>query len=242
MVKKVDYNSREKEILRRTIELYLETAQPVGSESLLSNYKLGLSPATIRNVLKDLEEKGYLTHPHTSSGRVPTDLGYKFYINDLMLRTELSLPEKNTLKGFFNSYLEMRKDILENVSHILSDLTHYVGIVNEEDGNRIHYCGCSYLLEQPEFQDIGVIGSIFKALEEDRLLDLMHRQMRNPLEVFVGDECDCEGINNCSLVIRECKNPKSKKSSRLAVLGPKRMAYKRVIPMMDYLSELVEEF
>jgi transcriptional regulator of heat shock response len=242
MVKKVDYDSRKREILRRTIELYLETAQPVGSEALLDNYKFDLSPATIRNVLKDLEESGYLTHPHTSSGRVPTDLGYKFYIHDLMQRIELSLAEKNTLKGFFNSYLEMKSDILANASRILSDLTHYVGIVNEEDENRIYYCGWSYLLEQPEFQDVNSIGSIFKALEEDRLLDLMHRKMNNPLEVFVGGECDCLGINNCSLVIRECKSPKSKKNGRLAVLGPRRMAYGRVIPMMDYLSELVGEF
>ncbi|MDD5291824.1 MAG: heat-inducible transcriptional repressor HrcA, partial [Candidatus Omnitrophica bacterium] len=91
MVRKVDYDSRRTDILRKTIELYLETAQPVGSEALLENYKFDLSPATIRNVLKDLEGQGFLMHPHTSSGRVPTDLGYKFYINDLMHKTQLSL-------------------------------------------------------------------------------------------------------------------------------------------------------
>ncbi|MDD5291728.1 MAG: hypothetical protein PHY46_00890, partial [Candidatus Omnitrophica bacterium] len=213
------------------------------SEALLENYKFDLSPATIRNVLKDLEGQGFLMHPHTSSGRVPTDLGYKFYINDLMHKTQLSLDEKDTLRNFFDSYLEMKRDILENASKIISDLTHYVGIVNEEDGNKIYYCGWSYLLEQPEFQNVGAISSIFKALEEDRLLDLMNRKMANAMEVFVGDECDCLGINNCSLVIRECKSSKSKKTGRLAVLGPKRMAYGRVIPMMDYLSELViDEF
>jgi len=243
MVRKVDYDSRRMDILRKTIELYLETAQPVGSEALLDNYRFDLSPATIRNILKDLEGQGYLMHPHTSSGRVPTDLGYKFYINDLMHKVQLSLSEKDTLRNFFDSYLEMKRDILENASKIISDLTHYVGIVNEEDENKIYYCGWSYLLEQPEFQNVGTISSIFKALEEDRLLGLMNRKMASAMEVFVGDECDCLGINNCSLVVRECKSPKSRKSGRLAVLGPKRMAYGRVIPMMDYLSELViDEF
>ncbi|MDD5005506.1 MAG: hypothetical protein PHS93_03260 [Candidatus Omnitrophica bacterium] len=239
MVRKVDYDLRKKDVLSKTIDLYLGTAQPVGSEALLDNYRFDLSPATIRNVLKDLEEEGYLMHPHTSSGRVPTDLGYKFYVNDLMRKTQLSVNEKDTLRSFFDSYLEMKRDILENASHILSDFTHYVGIVNEEDDNRIYYCGWSYLLEQPEFQDVNTISSIFKALEEDRLLDLMNRKMNNSLEVFVGKDCDSLGFNNCSLVIRECKSPKAKKSGRLAVLGPKRMAYDRVIPMMDYLSELV---
>lgn len=239
MVRKVDYDSRKRDILRKTIESYLETAQPVGSEALLENYSFDLSPATIRNVLRELEEQGYLTHPHTSSGRVPTDLGYKFYINDLMYKVQLSPDEKNTLRSFFDSYLEMKRDILENASRILSNLTHYVGIVNQEDENKIYYCGWSYLLEQPEFQDVNSIGLIFKALEEDRLLDLMNRKMTNALEVFVGEECDCLGINNCSLVIRKCAGPKTKRAGRLAVLGPKRMAYGRVIPMMDYLSELV---
>ncbi len=239
MVRKVDYDSRRRDILRKTIESYLETAQPVGSEALFEDYEFDLSPATIRNVLKELEEQGYLTHTHTSSGRVPTDLGYKFYINDLMHKAQLSSDEKDTLRSFFDSYLEMRRDILENASHILSDLTHYVGIVNQEDENKIYYCGWSYLLEQPEFQNVNTISSIFKALEEDRLLDLMNRKMNNSLEVFVGGECDCLGINNCSLVIRKCVGPKTKRVGRLAVLGPRRMAYSRVIPMMDYLSELV---
>ena len=238
MVRKVDYNSRQKEILRKTIEYYLETAQPVSSEALIDNLDFDLSSATIRNVLKDLEKQGYLTHPHTSSGRVPTDSGYRFYINDLMLKQELSLNEKDTLERFFNSYLEMKKDVLENASRIISDFTHYVGIVTQEEQNRIYYCGWSYLLEQPEFRDFDTIRSIFRALEEDRLLELMNRQMDRTTKVIIGEECDCLEMNNCSLVIRECKGSRAK-SERLAVLGPKRMAYSRVIPMMDYLSELI---
>ncbi|MBL7198347.1 MAG: hypothetical protein ISS47_09660 [Candidatus Omnitrophica bacterium] len=238
MVRKVDYETRRREVLTRTIEFYLQTAQPVSSEALLENYGFDFSSATIRNVLKDLEGAGYLTHPHTSSGRIPTDSGYRFYINDLMSRRELSLDERNTLDRFFSSYLEFRRDVLTNASRIISNFTHYVGIVCQEGQNKIYYCGWSYLLEQPEFKNLEAIHSIFKALEEDRLLELMNRQMDNAVEVFIGEECNCLEMNDCSLVMRECITPKAK-LGRLAVLGPKRMAYGRVIPMMDYLSELI---
>ena len=238
MVRIVDYDSRRKEILRKTIEYYLETAEPVSSEALLENYKLDVSSATIRSVFKDLEDRGYLTHTHTSSGRIPTDLGYRFYIDDLMLKMDLSKEEKSTLKKFFNSYMQMKRSALENAGRVISNFTHYVGIVNDEDQHRIYYSGWSHLLEQPEFKNIQTIHSIFQALEEDRLLDLMNRDMDYPLEVFVGEECDCPGMSDCALIISDCSN-KKKKLGKLAVLGPKRMAYHRVMPMVDYLSELI---
>jgi len=238
MVRVVDYDSRRKEILRKTIEYYLETAEPVSSEALQGNYKLDFSSATIRSILKDLEDRGYLTHTHTSSGRVPTDLGYRFYIDDLMHKMDLSKEEKGTLKKFFNSYLEMKRSVLENATRIIADFTHYVGIVNDEDQHRIYYSGWSHLLEQPEFKDVETIHSIFKALEEDRLLDLMNRQMNDPIEVFIGEECHCPGMSNCALIISDCSSRK-RKLGKLAVLGPRRMAYNRVVPMVDYLSELI---
>ncbi len=242
MVRVVDYDFRRKEILRKTIEFYLETAEPVSSEVLLDNYKLDFGSATIRSVLKDLEDRGYLTHTHTSSGRVPTDLGYRFYIDDLMHKMDLSREEKNTLEKFFNSYLQMKRSVLENATRIVSNFTHYVGIVNDEDQHRIYYSGWSHLLEQPEFKDVDTIHSIFKALEEDKLFDLMNRQMEDPIKVFIGEECDCLEMSNCALIIANCSS-KKRKLGKLAVLGPKRMAYSRVIPMIDYLSELIiEEF
>lgn len=238
MVKKVDYDERRKEILRKTIEYYLETAQPVSSEALLERFKMDCSSATIRNTFQDLEDKGYLSHTHTSSGRIPTNLGYRFYIDDIMYKTELSLEEKDTLERFFDSYLELRRDVFQNASKIISDFTHYVGIMNQEESNGIYYCGWSYLFQQPEFHNIDTIEAIFKAIEQDRLLELMNRKMDDSTKVLIGDECGCPEMKNCSLVIHECRSPR-KKFGKLAVLGPKRMAYDRVMSMMDYLSELI---
>lgn len=238
MVRITDNETRQREILKATIELYLDTAQPVSSEALIERYRFNVSSATIRNALKDLEDAGYLTHPHTSAGRIPTDFGYRFYINYLMKETELVKEEKDTLEKFINSYLVTEEEILDSVSDMISHFTHYVGIANYADSHKISYKGLRFLLEQPEFQDIETIQTIFTALEEDRLLDLMNKEMAGHIEVKIGRECDCLGLDYCSLIISECSKS-GRRKGKIAVLGPKRMAYQRVIPMVNYLSQLI---
>src|ERR1700694_2983800 len=77
-------NERERRVLEAVIQTYVETAQPAGSRSLAHKFGLGVSPATIRNTMSDLEEKGYLFHPHASAGRVPTDIAYRVYVDSLI--------------------------------------------------------------------------------------------------------------------------------------------------------------
>src|SRR6478735_11144252 len=77
-------NERERRVLEAVIQAYVETAQPAGSRSLAHKFGLGVSPATIRNTMSDLEEKGYLYHPHASAGRVPTDVAYRVYVDSLI--------------------------------------------------------------------------------------------------------------------------------------------------------------
>src|SRR5262247_4151136 len=82
-------DERRRRILKALVRTYVQTGEPVGSERLYKTYRLGVSAATIRNILSELEEEGYLTHPHTSAGRVPTDIGYRFYVNTLLERRKL---------------------------------------------------------------------------------------------------------------------------------------------------------
>src|SRR3989442_591565 len=77
-------NDRERQVLEAVIETYVQTAEPAGSRTIARRFRIGLSAATIRNTMSDLEEKGYLYHPHTSAGRIPTDLAYRVYVNSLM--------------------------------------------------------------------------------------------------------------------------------------------------------------
>src|SRR2546423_11586746 len=83
---------RERAVLEAVIETYVQTAEPAGSRTIATRYQLGLSPATIRNTMSDLEEKGYLYHPHTSAGRIPTDLAYPLYL-DYLMRPPTAAPD-----------------------------------------------------------------------------------------------------------------------------------------------------
>src|SRR5580765_3196608 len=90
-------NERERRVLEAVIQTYVETAQPAGSRSLAHKFGLNVSPATIRNTMSDLEEKGYLYHPHASAGRVPTDVAYRLYVDSLMRVSPIASPDREKL-------------------------------------------------------------------------------------------------------------------------------------------------
>jgi heat-inducible transcriptional repressor len=124
-----ELNEREKSILRTIIHLYLLNASPVGSRNI-SKYlerELKLSPATIRNVMADLEEKDFISHLHTSAGRFPTDKGYRYYVDSLMKLEQISENEKITVKKNLN--LSNPEDMLKDVSRIIGMISRYLGFV-----------------------------------------------------------------------------------------------------------------
>src|SRR5437868_5660245 len=94
-----EYDARREKILQAVVHLFIKTGKPVGSSTILENFKLSLSPATIRNVLADLEKEGYLTHPHTSAGRVPTDRGYRFYVDSIVNIQRLAAAEETQIRS-----------------------------------------------------------------------------------------------------------------------------------------------
>jgi heat-inducible transcriptional repressor len=126
----LELSEREKSILRYVIHQYILTANPVGSRNISKKYDLGLSPATIRNVMADLEDSGLLGHPHTSAGRVPTDLGYRFYVDSLMGKPKLPATEKRVAKSIIKaSSNNDTDDLIKATSAILSDITHQLACI-----------------------------------------------------------------------------------------------------------------
>src|SRR3972149_7922891 len=98
---KDELNEREKNILRYIIQQFVLTASPVGSRNITKKYELGVSPATVRNIMSDLEESGYIGHPHTSAGRIPTDKGYRTYVDSMMELQTLHSSEKGMINRSF---------------------------------------------------------------------------------------------------------------------------------------------
>lgn len=124
-----DLNDRSRRILEAIIEDYIESAEPVGSRAVTRRHQMGLSPATVRNVMADLEEMGYLTAPHTSAGRIPTEKGYRFYIDALLQVRQLSATERQRIDHQYRIKGRRTEEILQEAGKVLSSISHYTGLV-----------------------------------------------------------------------------------------------------------------
>jgi heat-inducible transcriptional repressor len=124
----MDLDERKARLLRAVVHEFIYTEKPVGSKSLTERYSLGVSPATIRNELAVLEEQGYLAHPHTSAGRIPTDRGYRYYVDALSGVGELARAQAETIARFFEGTADL-EETLQRTSLLLSSLTHYTAMV-----------------------------------------------------------------------------------------------------------------
>ncbi|OGU27266.1 MAG: heat-inducible transcription repressor HrcA [Ignavibacteria bacterium GWA2_35_9] len=123
-----ELNEREKNILRHIIQQFILTASPVGSRNITKKYEIGLSPATVRNIMSDLEDEGYVDHPHTSAGRVPTDKGYRFYVDSLIDIQDIKSSEKAFIKEKLVESYEA-DELLKITSVLLSKITHQLACV-----------------------------------------------------------------------------------------------------------------
>ncbi|MCJ7553306.1 MAG: heat-inducible transcriptional repressor HrcA [Ignavibacteriaceae bacterium] len=122
-------NEREKSILRSIVQQFILTASPVGSKYIVRKYDIGVSPATVRNIMSDLEESGFIDHPHTSAGRVPTDKGYRFYVDSLMDIPTLNQAEKGIINKSFKVEIDDTDDLLMIASKLMSQITKQIACV-----------------------------------------------------------------------------------------------------------------
>lgn len=140
-------NEREKLVLNAIINYYLTFGDTIGSRTLVKKYGIELSSATIRNVMADLEDMGFIGKTHTSSGRIPTDKGYRYYLNELLKVERLSQQEREDIEGFYENRIGELDKLLETTSSLLSRLTNYAGIAVEPrmvDSN-IHRIECIHI-------------------------------------------------------------------------------------------------
>jgi transcriptional regulator of heat shock response len=240
MVRTVDHSSRRKAVLAATINKYIKQASPVASEDIADEFDL--SSATIRNIFVELEQDGYLAHPYTSGGRMPTNKGYRYYVDFLTSQIELLDAEKEPIIREYSKQIDRLEDALEKTSELISAVTHYAGIVYlPQWQDKIFYNGISFILDQPEFHDFERMRHLIRMIENKRqLLEIINRDIADSVKIYIGEELDCPEMETCSLVVSTCRL-KNKPAGRLAVLGPMRMEYNRIIPTLEYISEVFNE-
>jgi heat-inducible transcriptional repressor len=124
-----ELNQREKAILRSIVQQFILTATPVGSRNITKKYDIGFSPATVRNVMSDLEDSGFINHPHTSAGRVPTDKGYRYYVDSLMDIEKLNIKEKGLIENGLKSIIDEEDELVKVTSTLLSSITRQIACV-----------------------------------------------------------------------------------------------------------------
>jgi heat-inducible transcriptional repressor len=128
-----ELNDREKSILKSVVQQFILTAAPVGSRNISKKYEMGISPATVRNIMADLEETGFINHPHTSAGRVPTDKGYRYYVDSLMQIKKIKSSEKGFIKKSFNVNVSEKEELYKIASTLLSTITNQLACVSYPD-------------------------------------------------------------------------------------------------------------
>jgi transcriptional regulator of heat shock response len=218
---------RKQEILRAIVKHFIQTAEPVGSKTILVSYKFSVSPATIRNDMATLEREGYIYQPYTSAGRVPTDSGYRLYVDEI---ADYKSVEKKALKKLDKireqyKLEKIREHIYDAVS-LLARATENVSFATLPDNNRTFYLGISNVLKQPEFAGDNMRASqVLEVLEDNdnfrNLLDSL--DIEEKVKIFIGEENIIEQIRSCSLMVSKYK--KDDYEGYMGILGPTRMYY-----------------
>ena len=240
--KQKEIKARKDSILGITVGRYISTVSPVSSSFIVKEYLCDLSSATIRNILAELEHEGYLTHPHTSAGRIPTQKGYRYYVDNLMNEIQLLEEETARIKTEYKKQKLELEDLFDKLSKSISDTTNYTSMISVDGWDKKLFCsGTSYVVRYLDYSDIKKIEEILSALDEkERLLEIINCNLENRIDIYIGNEIACSEISKCSLVISEYKTKKGP-TGRIAVLGPTRMNYERVVSAIDYYSSLIEE-
>lgn len=244
MVRTVDYQARKRAVLAKTVKKYIFDAQPIASEDIARDFEL--SSATIRNIFAELEADGFLTHPHTSGGRIPTDRGYRYYVDILVSErpevSELLEKEKKSIIREYKKEIRRLDDVLEKTSELISSVTHYASIVSLLDWeDRFFYGGLSFVLEQPEFKNYNCVKFLVKMIEDkQRLMEIVRRDFKEKVKIYIGKDFGTGEMKNYSLVVSSYSVNKQPKG-RLAVLGPIRMDYGHIIPTLEYVSVILDD-
>ena len=246
----MELSDRQEDILYAIIEEYAETASPVGSVTLAKLFDC--SSATIRAEMARLESFGLIASPHTSAGRVPTDAGYRYYVNRLVAQDEqaqdfereepvalLEVPADRRVHAMtvrISSQARADSAIRQAVDSLV-ELTGNLGLATVD--GQLYLSGISRLFTQPEFSDLSRVQSVAK------LLDNLEPWLREAapgeaLNIFIGQENPIGKTSGMSLVISKFRSPYSDKSY-IGVLGPTRQNYSRVMSLVKFAGQTLED-
>lgn len=233
---------REWEIFKAIVKEFQETACPVSSLNLVRKFKLNVSPATVRIEMMELEEAGLIKKSHISSGRMPTDEGFKYFIEKMF---------KNMEKDFLKDIIDIENEFLNffkkqeqgslplTVARFLAEESRELGIFLSPYQGKLIFSGVNQVLKKTEFSEPNVTKELFillEALEQNMNNIVRHISEKTP-QVFIGKENPLTQGENLSMIVESCTV--SGERIIAGIIGPKRMNYQRNVPLVDYVTKQV---
>ena len=229
---------RQNLILEKIVKDYINSAQPVSSEFLQEKHNFDFSPATIRNEMQELTEKGYLLQPYTSAGRVPTDKAYRLFVDQLFEEPIKGGPAPDwdfkdiqaEIDDSFRFFQELTKKLADFSSSLaLSYLPEEKVLIKE---------GWPNVLNEPEFKDTDFMKDFIDAVENlEKNIDDLHFG-KTSVKVYIGKENPTSKTKDFSIIVSQTKLPKGKKG-KIVLMGPKRMEYGKNISIINSLNKLL---
>jgi len=223
---------RQGNILNGIIQEYIDSARPVSSQSLEKKAKFGICPATIRIEMQKLTDKGYLCQPHTSAGRVPTDRGYRFFVDDLMEKQFEVLGE---MEKWFEEEIKDEFKFIQSLTKSLAVYSQVLTLSYLEEEKIFWKEGWEEVLKEPEFGEKSYLFG-FTDFLEDFEKGIEEFKINSGIKIYIGRENPWKSAKNFSIISSRCHLPNNKEGI-LSLVGPKRMDYNRNINLMKSLAE-----
>lgn len=233
---------RKQEVLKAIVKHFIQTAEPVGSQTILVSYNFSVSPATIRNDMASLEKEGLIFQPHTSAGRIPTEEAYRVYVED---KNEYDSAKKlalTVLKKAQDEYKTQKvKNRVYDAVELIARATDNVSFATLPDNNRTFYLGLANVLRQPEFLHDSIRASqVVEVLEKnDYFVSLLQElKLEKEVKIFIGKENILEQIQSCSLMVAPYNIDGYK--GFFGILGPIRMNYPFNKVILEEVQKLLQ--
>lgn len=232
-------DSRQQQILSAVVEEYTATALPVGSDIIAEKY-VEASPATIRAEMAELENEEYLFQPHTSAGRIPTDKGFRFYVDKLMGEKPLPLKEQKRLQLELLEVKAQYNRMARTAAKLLSSFTKTfaaVGIPEEEARSE---SGIKEFFSNPEFTEVDQVAQAAEILDYlDEWIDkIITQNLDENIKIYIGSENPVSKLHDYSMIISKCSLADGRQGY-IAIVGSKRMEYNRNVSLIECVKRLL---
>ncbi len=235
----MELNDRQLKILAAVVGEYTNTALPVGSGILTENYGFDVSSATLRSDMVKLEKEGLLYQPHTSAGRIPTDAGYRYFVENIMAERELSKEQQVVLQKELLQLRAQNVRLMRTTAKLISTVSGYAAVlINTKTGEKSEF-GMTNLLKAVDKDNIDELCQIAETLDyiDEQCDDLMEKLEDGETQIYIGEENPIAKTKNYSMVVSKYESDGDE--GIIALVGPKNMKYDKNKSLIDYVKKLL---